>query len=367
MSIPEEDRPLVRAARDIRERLIEIRLAALDEPQPYTLMLANQLDGIRSCLRGREICRRRGWPGAAARVAGRLRKIAAEVPYALSRIEEVMARPSVPVPPPRDLLAELRQVREEFGEVHYDAKARALSVTTDPIELEGVHLGEFEIVLEVAGPGAGRRSLAGRIVALDPNPATSNRSVTHPHVSDERMCAGDADAAIQQALNCGRICDFFLLVRSVLETYNADSPFVALSEWTGQPCYDCGYTMNENEAYFCNGCQESFCDGCSMLCMRCEDTYCRGCTTHCCLCGDRFCGGCMTTCPDCGQALCTSCLENRECPCKEENQEKDHEECDNTTADEVATCDTDDQRDGGLDVLREAARATTSSVGIDAA
>ena len=56
-----------------------------------------------------------------------------------------------------------------------------------------------------------------RVVALDPHPAGSDESVTHPHVRDEQLCAGDAAAAIRSALAGGRICDFFLLVRSVLD------------------------------------------------------------------------------------------------------------------------------------------------------
>ena len=63
------------------------------------------------------------------------------------------------------------------------------------------------------------------MIALDPHPAALNDAVTHPHVSDERLCTGDAGAAIQAALAAGRVFDFFTLVRSVLVTYNPESPY----------------------------------------------------------------------------------------------------------------------------------------------
>jgi hypothetical protein len=47
---------------------------------------------------------------------------------------------------------------------------------------------------------------------MDPHPSSRNNEVTHPHVSGERLCAGDAGAAIEAAIASGRICDFFVLV-----------------------------------------------------------------------------------------------------------------------------------------------------------
>ena len=44
----------------------------------------------------------------------------------------------------RDLLA----LNETFGEMDFDLAAKRLSVTTDPISLEGVYLGPFEIQLQ---------------------------------------------------------------------------------------------------------------------------------------------------------------------------------------------------------------------------
>ncbi len=65
--------------------------------------------------------------------------------------------------------------------------------------MNDVHLGDFEIQLHVPSLAEMRYNSIFRIVALDPHPAASNDCVTHPHVSDERLCPGDAGAAINMA------------------------------------------------------------------------------------------------------------------------------------------------------------------------
>ncbi len=247
--------------------------------------------------------------------------------WAPSQVEHAIEAAEMKIPSLRELHADLQQLCEEFGGVRYSAAEHFLAAATEPIELEGVYLGDFEIRLDLQRLGDAR-SLhnAYTIVALDPHPAGSNDAVTHPHVSDEHLCAGDAGAAIGAALTGGRICDFFMLVGSVLTTYNPDSPYVSLSEWSGRPCYDCGYTMADAEDYFCNGCEESFCSECTMPCMRCEETYCRGCLTQCRVCGDSFCHGCMTTCPECGEPICQNCVDDEACECLEEKETEEKQE-----------------------------------------
>ncbi|HUU98355.1 MAG TPA: hypothetical protein VM487_21695, partial [Phycisphaerae bacterium] len=102
------------------------------------------------------------------------------------------------------------QLEAEFGEPGFNRDTRELSVITDRIELEGIDLGDFEIRLHVGNLGAGQFNSLLSVIALDPHPAASNRRVTHPHVNDEQLCAGDGRAAIQAALHNGRICDFFV-------------------------------------------------------------------------------------------------------------------------------------------------------------
>jgi len=77
----------------------------------------------------------------------------------------------------------------------------------------------------------------------------------------------------------------------------------------------------------------------------------------------------MSVCPECGERLCENCLDGMACPCIEENEEIENEDRENdenpTTT--VAASDTNEEHNDGFDVIREAARATETTVGIDAA
>ncbi len=249
------------------------------------------------------------------------------------RIERAIRATKTQAPSLRDVYEELVQAGEECEGLRYSVKDRSLAVRTEPIELEGVYLGEFEIQLHIPSLSEMRYNSMYSIVALDPHPAGSNQCVTHPHVSDEKLCAGDAVAAIQQALVNGRICDFFHLVQAVLTTYNPGSPYVKLEEWDGMPCYDCGYAMASDDSCFCQACENDYCEECISYCRQCEDSYCPGCMEDCSVCGDPTCAACMTDCPNCGERLCHSCLEDNQCPCIEE-MEVENESEENATVSE---------------------------------
>jgi hypothetical protein len=62
-------------------------------------------------------------------------------------------------------------------------------------------------------------------------PSSCRAEVTHPHVLDDHLCEGEGRQAIHAALTAGRLVDFFHLVKGILETYNEDSPYEALSDW----------------------------------------------------------------------------------------------------------------------------------------
>jgi len=86
------------------------------------------------------------------------------------------------------LFAELKQLQQEFGNLHFDGENNSISVETDPIELDGLYLGPFRIE-----PHLNKlRELYGTspycVVALDPHPAATDQTVTNPHVSNERLC-----------------------------------------------------------------------------------------------------------------------------------------------------------------------------------
>ena len=242
-------------------------------------------------------------------------------------------KPEIPVPSVREVLEELLQAEEEFEGLQYNPEDEILSVTTDAVELEGVFLGDFEVQLLIPAIGDPNHRSLYQIVALDPHPSLRNDFVTHPHVNDQRLCAGDAGAAIEMALAGGRICDFFMLVRSVLTNYNRDSAYVTLEDWEGTACYDCGSVMGEDDSFYCTSCENEFCGECSSYCHRCEETTCRGCLAPCPVCEESTCNSCLTTCPECGRILCRDCREEEKCPCLDEEPENEEETMTTTQTD----------------------------------
>jgi hypothetical protein len=218
---------------------------------------------------------------------------------------------------PTDIYRDLVSLENHFESMSFDVKFHHLSVTTEPITLEGHYLGLFEIRLDL-------RRLAAespyRVIALDPHPAASREGVTHPHVSDEVPCEGDGRTAIRQALAQGRLLDFFQLVVSLLRTYNRESPFVELALWNGESCGDCGETVTAEYRYECQRCEDTVCSECQSTCGACEGSFCSSCICKCAICHDAYCGSCLSGCAACPRVVCSNCLDEHErCPhCHEE-------------------------------------------------
>ena len=207
----------------------------------------------------------------------------------------------------RDLLA----LNETFGEMDFDLAAKRLSLTTDPISLEGVYLGPFEIQLQWSRSSQGSAP-AYRVIAKDPHPAESRDNVTHPHVCDEVLCEGDGHHPIRKALTQGRLLDFFTLVQSVLRTYNSESPFVELALWRGSSCSDCGAVVDEEYSYSCHKCGDTICGECESSCGGCEESCCSSCIASCVGCEESFCRSCLKICAGCHRRVCQGCLEEDE-------------------------------------------------------
>lgn len=221
----------------------------------------------------------------------------------------------------RDIYADLVALYDEFTEVKINRKERSISVTTEPIVLEGIYLGPFEILLNWRDLGPGS-SGSYRVIALDAYPAATNDSVTHPHVQDEGLCEGEGRKPIRKALEQGRVLDFFLIVANLLRTYNSGSPYVSLSDWNGSSCADCGTTVNSDDIYSCEKCNTQTCNDCYVSCSRCDGIYCGECTSRCEGCGERSCQSCFDVCQGCLAELCRNCLdENERCPDCHEKQE----------------------------------------------
>ena len=81
-----------------------------------------------------------------------------------------------------DIHADVVALREEFDEVSFDQRGRTISVTTEPIELEGVYLGPFEIRLEWGNLPEGH-SHSYRVIALVVRTKIEFDSRTDTHLS----------------------------------------------------------------------------------------------------------------------------------------------------------------------------------------
>ena len=254
----------------------------------------------------------RGWTLAAGR---RRRELAYSIATCRSRLEQVVWElegrdTPARLPTPRELVADLGALEDEFDEVRWDR--HVLSVVTEPVVFEGVDLGRFEIALD-AGSGPHREWGTYEVIALDANPAASDSEVTHPHVQAGQLCEGEGRAAIRSALKEGRVLDFFLLVRQILQTYNPTSAYVRLERWNGVRCPDCGALVGEEDCVPCGRCEGEVCGECVLTCAGCDQPFCSKCMASCSGCEEYSCPACLEACAGCGKPFCQECLTDEKC------------------------------------------------------
>jgi len=207
------------------------------------------------------------------------------------------------------IAADLRQLEAEFGAITVHRRQRAISVNTEPITLDDVELGSFALKLFWDRDWQGWRAECFEIIALEPNPASSDESVTHPHVKGNVLCAGNATAALGKALEEKRIADTFCLVRSVLRTCSADSPHIRLSEWGGRrECRDCGARVRSDDLWSCDRCTGDFCSDCVGECKDCHVTRCASCMGRCVICEEPVCERCLCQSAHSTRMSCCKCL-----------------------------------------------------------
>jgi len=267
----------------------------------------------------------KSWFGSAEKIKTRVSRNLNDFSYHLQQFKNLADSDEIKLPKPAVIFADLMQVEDEFGDFQFDLKAGTVSVTTDPITLDEIPFGSFEIRLSIDEVSKLYSESPYRIIALEPNPTATDDNVTHPHVSGEKLCEGDGHVAIHKAIEQGRICDFFTMVVNILQTYNPDSPYVALSDWDGVCCYDCGYTVSGDECYYCEDCERDFCSQCSTYCQICDTTICLGCACECPICEQPVCQRCTVTCSECEEAICKDCV-NEDGICKQcEEQRKDNQ------------------------------------------
>jgi hypothetical protein len=304
----QEKRTVLRAAGLIREQI-----AALRQAQSTLFLPHRPWNRSQQYLNQIELARRKGWNRAAASLYDSLLR---EVNYCreqLDRLSGIIEQHthSKPLPSQLEIYEEILGLRDEFDDFELDLKAGELRVVTEGVVLNGIDLGRFEIRLGFKHLDS---SPCYRIVALDPNPAPSDDSVTHPHVQAEHLCEGEGRQAIESALADGRLSDFFLIVARLLGTYAVGNAYVELNHWEGIDCHDCGSATYQGERSYCSSCDEPLCDSCSISCNQCCESYCSGCIAECASCRQEHCQRCLTACSQCRQNVCVSCLSQGQCP-----------------------------------------------------
>ena len=273
-----------------------------------------------------ELCAAHGWNIAGSRRKRDLVNELDSLQQAIERLscqlqEELRQRPFAS---DSDLYRDLVALAEEFAAVEYRGAEKLLCATTAPITLEGIDLGPFEIRLACGG----RDPLPSyKVIALAPNPASSNPDVTHPHINDGHLCEGDGRRAIASALAEGRLFDFFTIVNQLLHTYAEGRAYVELESWHGVSCHDCGDTVDEEERYCCSRCDQTLCGDCTSSCGRCGEASCCNCTTCCPDCEQPFCSSCLLRCHRCERDVCRDCLNHNLCQkCYDDEQENEPNE-----------------------------------------
>jgi len=270
---------------------------------------------------------KKGWFYAAQQVIDKVSRDMNDFSYHMGRFKELIGRDEVYVPTLADIISELLQMEQEFEQFNFNPAEKTISVTTKSIVLEDISFGAFEIKLLLNDFNNLYAERPYRVIALNPNPASADNNVTHPHVSSEMLCEGDGHTAMSKALEQGRLCDFFTMVIGVLENYNPDSPYISLDDWEGMSCYDCGCTVSNDERYYCEHCDNDYCDHCSTYCQKCDTTVCLGCAYKCPDCGEPVCDCCTAVCEDCEEKFCKDCLTDGLCQdCEEQRKENENEE-----------------------------------------
>ena len=265
---------LLRVASAIQTGLLRQPHPRLADAEATLSRLCGQLDYLKQATHKLSLCRQYGWHLAAQQLLQGLRYTVQELGVEVTRSEQVVQEPAAPSPPLGQLYEELIQTEQEFDEVEYRRSEGKLVVTTAPIVLEDVRLGRFEIQLVLERLGAPDQRDALRIVALEPNPAASDERVTHPHVSNEGLCAGDASAG---------------------------------------------------DTFCCEGCQQDYCEECISSCQACDMTLCRGCLRKCPLCDEYVCESCLQACHRCGARACSACLDDNVCPACIEKEKRNEQ------------------------------------------
>ena len=318
----------IRAANMLLQALYELKQQRLKQIRDKLRDFSSKCSDAQKNSKHFHLAVDKGWYLATERIRSRLKRDLVDFSHHLDTFKNATSKEDAKIPNQRDLVEGLFQLEQEFVEFNIDLNAKTISVTTDNIVLEGLHFGSFEIKLFINKIQKLYSESPYKIVALEPNPAGADSDVTHPHVSCEKLCEGDGVIPIRKAIEQGRLCDFFTIIAQILQTYNPESPYIALSDWEGTSCYDCGYTVAGDDCYYCESCERDYCSQCSTYCQICDTTVCLGCSYECPDCRKPVCKNCTAVCKECDETFCTDCInEEGLCQnCENERKDQDNEE-----------------------------------------
>jgi len=322
------DKELVRVAGTIQDALEQLRKHRYTRCAAQLSLFAGTMQKLIRDSRRLATGLSRDWFAAAERSCMTINRQLGEIPFLVSNLQSLLDRRHRDVPSLSAIAAELWALQQEFDDVEFNGEEDALCVVTEPITLEDTYLGRFRVALYLGSLRELYQKTPYFVMAVDPHPAATDYAVTHPHVTNDVLCEGDGAAAIRAALETGRLVDFFTMVRSILTTYNPDSPYVALSDWEGVSCYECGYVMDSESSYYCTYCENAICDECSSVCAGCSEIVCKSCAGTCEICDSSLCPQCAKKqCSECESVCCESCLDDGLCPvCKEERDKHEEEQ-----------------------------------------
>ncbi len=321
----ERDRNKTRIAHIIRDQVAAVARQRTSRIEDLATHMAPDLRRLQRLQAGLQICGRRGWVGAARRLMRQLNEVSTVLTGDAQQLAVLTDIPPRSTPPSMRAVGEdLDQLDGEFDGWDFNRRQATLSVRTSPITLQGVYLGPFRITLRLGEISSDSGQSPYSCVALDPHPAAGNDHITHPHVSDDGLCEGDAAGPIRAALESGRIADFFLIVRSVLTTYNDGSPYVPLDRWGGDTCEECDH-VSADDLSTCSGCDRAVCDDCLEICTACDRDRCTACLDRCTTCEEPVCETCMTRCERCREGCCKKCLDDGLCRACMDKETTNHE------------------------------------------
>jgi len=208
----EDKKNLIRMADKIQDSLIRLKHGRYLELMRQLTAFAGQLQELTAQSRKMGASLAKGWFSAAERCRNGVNRLLIDIPSSVSRIRQLTNDTQKETPNLSSLVDELNQVQDEFGSFEIDNTENTVSVITESITLDDVYLGPFRIQLELKRFSDLYTSSPYHVIALSPNPAATDETVTHPHVSNETLCEGDGCVAIKTALEQGRLSDFFTMV-----------------------------------------------------------------------------------------------------------------------------------------------------------